>query len=201
MFIGKYNKSVIITYVGVISSFIGMYFASFNQLWISMICLIISGICDLFDGKVARMCKRDEVEKEFGKQLDSLADVFMFLGLPSVIGLNMFSDISHYTYLIILLYIIAGIIRLAYFNMNSSKDEPVKFYTGLPVTFSALIFPLLFAIEAVIKKSLIYVFVLMYFLVAVLFILKIKIPKPKGIWYAIFSFIAIGAISVIIWSR
>ena len=74
MFIGKYNKSVILTYIGVAFAFSGMAFALYERLPAAMLCLIAAGICDLFDGAAARRCKRDETAKEFGVQIDSLAD-------------------------------------------------------------------------------------------------------------------------------
>ena len=45
MFIGKYNKSLIITYVGVIFAVVGMYFAFRLDYKYSMICMVISGVC------------------------------------------------------------------------------------------------------------------------------------------------------------
>ena len=45
--------------------------------------LLISGICDMFDGKVARKCKRNKKEKMFGIEIDSLADTVNFLLLPA----------------------------------------------------------------------------------------------------------------------
>lgn len=192
MFIGKYNKSVILTYIGVIIAILGMYFAINENMSCAMICLIFSGICDLFDGKIARMCKRDDTEKEFGKQLDSLADVFLFLGLPCVIGIKLFSNIPSYISLIILmLYVIAGIIRLAWFNIISSKDEPVKYFIGLPVAYIAIILPIYYAITLVFKFNNIYVYPVIYIILAFLFILNVKVPKPKGVWYIVFSILAI----------
>ena len=58
MIIGKYNKSVILTYVGVTLSIIGIMFTMNQKIDYAMICLIFAGICDLFDGKIAKMCKR-----------------------------------------------------------------------------------------------------------------------------------------------
>ena len=64
MFIGKYNKSVIITYTGVIAAVIGCYLAIVKAApRYAVLCLIIAGLCDLFDGVFARMCKRNEEEK------------------------------------------------------------------------------------------------------------------------------------------
>lgn len=198
MFIGKYNKSVIVTYLGVISGIFGMTFAMKNKISYSMICLIISGICDLFDGKIARMCKRDEEEKEFGIQLDSLADTFLFLGLPTVIGMKLFEALPVWFNVVFILYVIAGIIRLAWFNIIADKNGPVKYYTGLPVTFVSFIFPIVYTFSLLFNFSITYIFAALYAIIAFLFILNVKIPKPTGIWYAIFSVMAIAAISVII---
>ena len=96
MFIVKFNKSVIITYLGVIFGVIAMYFSfskmafsEISYLRYSLIFLVLAGVCDMFDGKVARMCKRTEQEKLFGIQLDSLADTVCFICLPVVIMLSL----------------------------------------------------------------------------------------------------------------
>lgn len=171
-----------------------------NNLSFAMICLIFAGICDLFDGKVARMCKRDEQEKEFGKQIDSLADVFLFLGLPAFIGVKLFAETKILNFVLIF-YVLGGIIRLAWFNMIADNFGPVKYYTGLPVTSTALILPLVYTLELILKFSNTYLWGAVYLAMAVLFILNIKIPKPKGIWYAIFLILAIVVTSIIImWS-
>lgn len=199
MFIGKYNKSVILTYIGLLSSIIGIYLAFYDMLQYSMICLIISGICDLFDGKVARMCKRNDEEKEFGVQIDSLVDVVSFLVLPCCIGLKLLIDLPKAFNIIFIFYILAGVIRLAWFNMNSNKDEAVKYYIGLPVTFSALILPFIYAINLIFAGiHFSYIYFSFYLLIGLAFILNIKVPKPKGIWYGIFALLAIFAIAVII---
>ena len=65
-FIGFYNYTVVLTYLSLISGIVGMKFASEGRGELAIICLILSGVCDMFDGKVARMCKRTKEEKEFG---------------------------------------------------------------------------------------------------------------------------------------
>ena len=88
MFIGKYDKSVIVTYLGTLSSMIGIYFVlggEIPRITGAIICLMIAGICDLFDGTIARRCKRTEEEKMFGVELDSLIDVVNFLAFPIII--------------------------------------------------------------------------------------------------------------------
>jgi len=194
MFIGKYNKSVIITYIGVILSFCGMMFVYQNEISYGMICLIFAGICDLFDGKVARMCKRNEEEKEFGKQLDSMADVFSFLAFPSVLGIVM---LEKWMYPVLILYILAGIIRLSWFHITTKEEGNQTHYFGLPVTYAALILPILYVIRLLANINGTYLFSVGYFIIAVLFVLNVKIPKPKGIWYVIFSVMAVIVTGII----
>ena len=62
--IGFYNYTVILTYMGLASSLIGIYLAmSGSHITMAVIALMISGLCDMFDGKVARTRKNRRREK------------------------------------------------------------------------------------------------------------------------------------------
>ena len=110
MFIISIRKSVLLTYLGVIFGIISMTFAftkvafaEINYLSYSLVFLILAGICDMFDGKVARKCNRTNEEKEFGIQIDSLADTVNFVVLPVVLmlslGMTSIIEIIVYIYL------------------------------------------------------------------------------------------------------
>ena len=147
MFIGKWNKSVVLTYIGLAVSIFGILICFNNNeksVNFAMACLIIAGICDLFDGQIARKCKRTEQEKKFGIELDSLVDTIDFIALPIAIFLRLQMN-AWYHYIIIVFFAICGIARLAYFNiMVEDNNKPVKYYTGLPVTYTALISPIFY---------------------------------------------------------
>ncbi|MGN0395165.1 MAG: CDP-alcohol phosphatidyltransferase family protein [Coprococcus sp.] len=208
MWIGCYNKSVILTYIGVAFAVIGMLYVtgtvpaeSGDRFDVAMICLILSGICDLFDGFIARKCKRNNLEKRFGVQIDSLADVISFLVFPIVL-LIQFHRESYgeqvLTYVFALLYVLCGVIRLAWFNSHVEETEN-RYYEGLPVTYMALILPVYYAIGKIFAfpgfcMGLFFLFPI----VSVLFILNVKIKKPGGIWYLFFSVLAIGTSAVIL---
>jgi CDP-diacylglycerol--serine O-phosphatidyltransferase len=201
MFIGKYNKSVIITYLGVVISLIGSYKALMdNNIRIALLCLIIAGICDLFDGMYARKCKRTEEEKNFGIQIDSLSDMIDFVLLPVSIfyalGLN-----EWYHVVIYIFYTLAAITRLGYFNIsvNGKSNEPVKYYQGLPVTYVALILPITWLLLLIMNDnlfSIIYTFIITT--ISFLFILNIKVIKPRGIFYVIFPLLALILIFILL---
>ena len=197
MIIGKWNKSVILTYVGLIFSVFGIFICMTkeNSINIAMSCLIIAGICDLFDGFIARKCKRTEEEKNFGIQLDSLVDVINFIIFPIVIFISINFN-NYYCLLAFLIFAICGIARLAYFNIKiESNEEPVKYYTGLPVTYSALIFPIIYLLKGIIPLNIFNViFTIAIYMVSLLNVANIKVAKPKGMAYLFFSLLAIGVL-------
>lgn len=202
MFIGKYNKSVILTYIGVGFAFSGIALSLVGQIPTALICLILAGICDLFDGVIARRCKRDEVAREFGVQIDSLADVMGFLALPAVLGLYLTEGIGPFRYPVLLGYILCGIIRLAWFN-TSAAEEVRSHYDGLPVTYAALIIPVLWVAlkylgGSVSGPALSVIWAVAYAVTAVLFILNVKVAKPRGIWYVVLGLLAVGVTVLIL---
>ena len=68
--IGFYNYSVIVTYLGVISSMIGISLACNGIFDGAILCLALAGACDTFDGKIARAMKNRTHEMEiFGVQI------------------------------------------------------------------------------------------------------------------------------------
>ena len=77
MLIGKYNKSLIISYLGVFFAVLGMYFLIHNfDLKLAMVCYLLAGVCDMLDGMVARMMKRDKDEELFGiKSYGEIEDI------------------------------------------------------------------------------------------------------------------------------
>ena len=205
MFIVKLHKSVIVTYLGVMFGICATYFAfvkmAFSQvsyLRYSLVFLVLAGICDMFDGKIARMCKRTEDEKNFGIQIDSLADVVSFVFLPVVImcslGMTSVLDILVYC-----LFVICGISRLAYFNMIADSDVPVKYYSGLPVTSTAIIYPILGLFHGVVSEGVFFkIYICATALTAILFVLKIRVPKLKGIAYVIVPILSLILISLLL---
>ena len=61
--IGKWNKSVILSYIGLSFSVLGMFliFNGYASKYI-FCCFIAAGVCDMFDGAIARRCKRQTIK-------------------------------------------------------------------------------------------------------------------------------------------
>lgn len=197
--IGFYDYTVVLTYLGFSSGMIGIFLAITGNTFWAVMCLMFSGLCDMFDGKVARTKKKRTIEeRHFGVQLDSLSDLVCFGVLPAVIGYSLGIK-STYLVPLIIIYPLAALIRLAYFNVleiTRNSNTPVKEYTGLPVTSSALLFPFLYIFRKFLGNYFVLVYGILLFVVAILFVSKIKIKKP-GIKVMI-TFIIIGVIEILL---
>ena len=202
--IGYYNYTVILTYLSLISSVIGIFFAvgtgGTPHPEYAMICLMLSGLCDMFDGKVARPRERNEAEKKFGIQIDSLCDLICFGLLPSIIGYSVgmktWADVP-----ILAMFPLCAVIRLAYFNVTEEcrqqkTAEVRKVYEGLPVTSVALIFPLLYSFHRDIGSDFFpTVYGLVMLLTALAFITRFKVKKPG--MKTMFAFLGVGAVELV----
>lgn len=196
--IGFYDYTVLLTYMSFASGICGIICAINGNPLAAVICLMFSGLCDMFDGRVARTKKnRTKDERQFGVQLDSLADLVCFGVLPSLIGFSLGIKAAYLVPLLIF-YPLAALIRLAYFNVleiNRNSNTPVKCYTGLPVTSSALIFPFLFIFRNLVGEYFVLLYGIMLFIIGVLFISKIQIKKPS--LKVMIGFIIVGVIEII----
>ena len=182
-FIGFYSYTVILTYLSLVSGLVGMKLAHDGKLHLTICCLLLSGICDMFDGVVARTKKnRTDDEKGFGIQIDSLCDVICFGVVPAVY--LYFSGMDQiYSIAILVLFCLCGVIRLAFFNVletNRQKSESgcAKAYRGLPITSSAIIIPALHLLGLFLDptpKTILYHVVAA--LAAFLFIWDFRVPK------------------------
>ncbi len=182
--VGFYNYTVWLTYAGAAAAVCGIFFSAGGHPFWGVICLLFAGATDMFDGKIASTMKRNEAEKNFGIQIDSLCDLISFGVLPVAIGYGLGLS-GGFFYVSAVLYIICAIIRLAYFNVDEimrQKNENGcrKTYYGLPVTAAAMLFPLIYGMKDLLGAALLPVYQVALFAVAAAFILKFKIRKPRG---------------------
>ncbi len=200
--LGFYNYTVMLTYLSLISGCTGIMLSANGNTGGAVICLMLSGFFDLFDGKVAATRKRNDDEKKFGIQIDSLSDLVCFGVLPSMIGYSL-GMTEYYWYPLFAVYVLAALIRLAYFNVMEEKrqqqtTETRKNYNGMPVTTVAILIPLLYFVFRLIGNfnwEIAYGISLAVFAAAFL-IKSLKIKKIKGKSIYIFAAIALVAIAV-----
>lgn len=196
--IGYYGYGIALTYLGVVSATIGINLALKDNIVGAIICLIVSGICDMFDGTVARLKERTKQEEHYGIEIDSLADLVCFGVFPTIIGYSLGLD-SIYHVIIYAMYILAALIRLAYFNVTQAEitsisNEPRRYYVGLPVTCVACIIPLIYLISHMCNWPYEIIYAPLLLIISVAFVSKFKIAKPR--FNHLIIFLLVGVISI-----
>ncbi len=192
LILGKYNLPTAISLLGLFFSFGAIIFSFTHYFNYAIVCLIFSGLSDFFDGFIARRLDLSEEERSFGTQIDSLIDIVSFGISPILFFLNL--GLTHrYDLGLFFIYLSCAAIRLAHFNIHGlNESKRAKYFTGLPVTYAALIFPLVYVMETFVENLTFVVIVRTTFvIVSILFITKIPTPKPSGVFYVIFTLIAV----------
>ena len=199
--IGFYNYTVFLTYLGFACGVCGIYFAATAKTHAAILALLLAGLCDMFDGKIAKTkTDRTEQEKKFGIQIDSLSDMVCFGILPPMIA---FSAGLHSApqFAVLICFSLAALIRLAYFNVTEEErqqktSETRKMYEGLPVTSTALLIPLLFCFRNDLGAAFPYVATVEYAMIGAAFLIRFRLKKPK--LRAMLLFILIGALELLL---
>lgn len=197
--LGVYDYTVILTYASLMVSIGGMMLSVNGQIKYAVVCLAISGLCDMFDGKIARTKKnRTEVEKKYGIQIDSLSDVICFGVSPAILCYCMGMR-GRIGIVILMFYVLAGLIRLAWFNVTeevrqSETEEKREYYQGLPITSMSIALPIMFALKSFIGKDFFLALHVLVLAVGLLFITNFKLRKPKNATLTILVFIVAAAV-------
>ncbi len=180
--IGYYDYTVILTYVGMLFACCGILMVIGEDYWDAVFCLMLAGICDMFDGAVAATKVRTDSEKRFGIQIDSLSDLISFGVLPGIF-VYIISGRDTVAGIIAALFILCALIRLAFFNVleeerQSQTTEKRKSYLGVPVTTIAVLLPAVYLIyDHKICRS-VRCFPVLLILTGIGYLLPIEIKKP-----------------------
>ena len=201
--IGYFDYTVWLTYASLLSAVVGIFtcFAGAGHPYLGAIFLLFSGLCDAFDGKVARTKKdRTPQQKKYGIQIDSLADIIAFAALYRTSAVFdspsdpcLIARIPYPLYVAVFcVYVLAALIRLAYFNVTEEENQARGIavrsaYTGLPVTSASMIFPTFLLLRYLLPEDIAVAYYGCMLLTAVLFVSRINIKKPglRGILFMV----------------
>jgi len=122
----------ILTLIGVCIGLTSIKFAFDGKFELSIIAVIVAGIIDGLDGRIARLIQGTS---KVGKELDSLTDVISFGVAPAfIMYFWSMSEIGRLGWLISLIYVVCVALRLARFNVNSEVEPSWRdnFFEGIP---------------------------------------------------------------------
>ena len=120
-----------ITCLNLITGTIGIYSILMGTEMKAIYFVLIGGVFDLLDGLIARVLK---VNSDFGKQLDSLADLVTFGLVPSFYVLTLLQQQTEYFWVALFITVFSAL-RLAKFNLDESQSTGFK---GLPTPANAI---------------------------------------------------------------
>ena len=124
----------LITTGALFSGFYAIIGAMSGALENAAIAIIVAGILDSLDGRIARMTN---TQSEFGVQYDSLSDLVAFGVAPAVLMFSwVLSDLGNLGWAIAFLYMACAALRLARFNTN--PDSSVFYGLASPMAAGVL---------------------------------------------------------------
>lgn len=112
----------------------GAWFAMQGRWENAVAMIVIAGVLDALDGRIARMLNG---ESRFGAELDSLSDVIAFGATPAlVVYMWVMQEMPRFGWTISVFFVLCAALRLARFNARIDTDnQPHKsagFNTGVP---------------------------------------------------------------------
>ena len=122
-----------LTIIGVCIGLSSIKFALDQNYGLSIIALVIAGILDTLDGRIARLIKGTS---KVGKELDSLTDIVSFGVAPAfIMYFWTLNELGKLGWLIVLIYVVCCALRLARFNITTYSDDFLwkqNFFEGVP---------------------------------------------------------------------
>lgn len=224
--LGIWDYTVVLTYCSLLSATTGILISlsGHGHPYIGVMFLLLCGLCDTFDGRVARSKKnRTQKEKDFGVQIDSLSDLVAFGVLPVCVGMALYKSdlfdagrvqgiamtktpslLCAVPFALIVavsaVFVLAALVRLAYFNITVEETQgeglgDKKHYFGLPVTSTALIFPTFLLLRHILYMNGVNIsFVYYIILILVAILFVLKFKIKKPGTMMIYFMVFIGAI-------
>ncbi|MGB7372899.1 CDP-diacylglycerol--serine O-phosphatidyltransferase [Pontixanthobacter sp.] len=173
-----------ITAAALCSGLTGIKFAIAQQWSFAVLAIVVAGVLDGIDGRIARLLN---AQSRFGAELDSLADSLSFGMAPAIIFyLWTLQELPRVGWLAALAFAICCALRLARFNAQIDMDEqPHKsagFLTGIPAPVAA---GLMF---------------LPFYLWTATGIEEFRLPILNAVWMVVIAFWMISNTATLSWS-
>jgi len=167
---------------GLLCTVFAIYYAVRGLFPAAMIGLIWAVFFDWSDGIIARRMEgRNDKQREFGGQLDSLIDIISFSICPAIILLS-YGHFSLWFLPGAFIIVATGVLRLSYFNVFGLIEEST--YMGLALDNNVIILVCAFLFDGVVSQTAFSVFLyILLMLLAAFNVASIKTPKFAGRWY------------------
>ena len=131
---GAYLLPSLFTLGNILLGFYAVISALSGNFQRAAILIFVAGFIDSLDGRIARLTG---TESDFGRELDSLADVLTFGMSPALLSyLSLSQDFGRISWLVPLFYLVCMATRLARFNVQTRSYDS-RYFVGLPAPAAA----------------------------------------------------------------
>jgi CDP-diacylglycerol--serine O-phosphatidyltransferase len=131
---GVYILPNLFTSGGLFAGFYSIIATLEGNYWLAAVMVLVSQLCDVLDGRIARLTRSTS---SFGIQYDSLADLVAFGVAPGILVYEWaLKPWGRWGWLAASLYVAAGALRLARFNVQIASVEK-RHFVGLPIPAAA----------------------------------------------------------------
>jgi CDP-diacylglycerol--serine O-phosphatidyltransferase len=167
---------------GLLCAVLAIYYAVLENFSAAMIGLIWAVFFDWSDGIIARHLKgRNDKQREFGGQRDSLIDIVSFSICPAIVLLS-YGHFSPWFLPGAFIIVATGVLRLSYFNVFGLVDKST--YMGLALDNNIIILVFAFLFNGLISHIAFSIFIyILLMMLAAMNVAPIKTPKFAGRWY------------------
>ena len=180
------DRANLVTLLGLSGGLLAIYFALNQRFSLAIIALLWAVFMDWYDGLVARKTpNRSESHKLFGGHMDSLVDMVTSATGPAIFLLSV-GNFSPWFYPGALAIIVAGVLRLAYFDVYGLDENGA--HAGLTIDNTPLVISAVFLLYNFIDLNMFFVILYAAMLVmAYLHIAPFRMKKLGGRWYYPFT--------------
>lgn len=158
----------IVTLSNLVFGITSLWFTMEGQHREAAVAILLAMVMDGLDGRLAR---RLQVTSDFGKELDSLADLVSFGVAPALLAYGaVLYDLGYWGLMIAMIFALCGAIRLARFNVLNIKT----YFVGTPITFAG---PMLTIFVMLSNRLPLMFYPVATLLLSYLMVSNIKVPK------------------------
>lgn len=192
-----------VTLLGLCFGVLAIYFALAQNYPAAIIALLWAVLCDWYDGLAARATPgRSESHRLIGAQMDSLTDLVTSTVAPAILLLSV-GDFSAWLYPGALAIIMAGVLRLSYFNVFGVDKNGT--YAGITIDNSPIVIAAIFLLHSFLNhNAFVAVLYATVLVMAFLHVAPIRTGKLGPVWNYIFTAYVVamtGGYSYILWTQ
>lgn len=158
----------IITLSNLILGITSLWYTMGGQFKEAAVAILFAMVLDGMDGRLARHL---QVSSDFGKELDSLADLVSFGVAPALLTYaSVLYNMGYLGLIISIVFALCGAIRLARFNVLNIKT----YFVGIPITCAG---PMMAIFVLLSNKLPLFFYPIASIILSYLMVSNIKVPK------------------------